>query len=136
MLASLSAVVAARVREARARVSLTQASLAEAAGVTDETISRIERGAFEPALSTLVSIADALGVGLDGLTRVDTRGLRPRRRAHGASPLATRLARAAERLDAETLRLLVNLAEKLIVPEAPAARPKRGRTSPAKRLRR
>jgi DNA-binding XRE family transcriptional regulator len=41
--------IARRVREARVHADLTQAELAEAAGVTDETISRIERGAYEPA---------------------------------------------------------------------------------------
>lgn len=55
------------VRALRRVRGLTQAALAELAGVTDETVSRLERGAFEPSLSTAIAIAKALEVSLDEL---------------------------------------------------------------------
>lgn len=60
-------VLAERVREARRRAGVNQWQLAEAAGVSNETISRIERGRFSPALPTLCRIAKALDVSLDHL---------------------------------------------------------------------
>ena len=57
-----------RVQDARKKAGLTQAKLAEAAGVTDETLSRLERGKFAVAPETLLAVADALGASLDGLT--------------------------------------------------------------------
>lgn len=59
--------LARSLKAARARAKLTQAGLAEQAGVTDETISRIERAAFEPSLSTVNDIAEALGTSVDAL---------------------------------------------------------------------
>lgn len=56
------------VRQERERVGLTQAQLAEASGLSDETVRRVELGKkFEPSLSTLVAIADALGLQVDRL---------------------------------------------------------------------
>jgi transcriptional regulator with XRE-family HTH domain len=108
--------IGSRVRHARERTGLTQAALAEATGVTDETVGRLERGAFEPTLATLVAVADALGEGLDTLVRQPP----PRRTASRAaesapmqSPLARRLAERAELLPPESVRLLLRLAELL-----------------------
>ncbi len=47
----------------------TQAELAEAIGVEQETISRFERGATLPPLSRLADIADALKCPLEHLLR-------------------------------------------------------------------
>jgi len=50
------------VREHRKRLSLTQDELAERAGTTGETISRIERGAVEASPETLRALAPVFGV--------------------------------------------------------------------------
>ncbi len=42
--------------------ALTQAQLAEQAGVTTATVARIERDEIEPRMTTLRKLADALGV--------------------------------------------------------------------------
>jgi len=55
--------VGAQVRIARRRAGLTQALLAERAGVSFETVSRIERGVLSPTARTVVALASALGVG-------------------------------------------------------------------------
>jgi transcriptional regulator with XRE-family HTH domain len=52
--------VGERARALRERAKLTQANVAEAAGVTDQTVSRLECGQ-PPALRTLRSIAEILG---------------------------------------------------------------------------
>jgi len=50
------------VREHRKRLRLTQDKLAELAGTTGETISRIERGVVEPSPETLRGLAPVFGV--------------------------------------------------------------------------
>jgi transcriptional regulator with XRE-family HTH domain len=52
---------------ARARARLSQAALAEAAGVTRQTISDIERGATNATLDVLDKIVEALGISIDQL---------------------------------------------------------------------
>jgi transcriptional regulator with XRE-family HTH domain len=110
---------------ARSRARLTQAQLAERANITDETISRIERGAFEPSLSTLHDIADALGASVDELIGRLNRPLVAR---DGAAPGAEtlRVAAAIDRLPTPTRSALVALIESLgaLLP-SPAARPVR-----------
>jgi DNA-binding XRE family transcriptional regulator len=59
--------LAKSLRAARERADLTQSALADIVGVSTETISRIERGAFEPSLSTAHDIAVALAMSLDTL---------------------------------------------------------------------
>ncbi len=51
-----------RLRELRAERSLTQARLAELAGLTEIDVSRYERGEVDPSLHTLVALARVLGV--------------------------------------------------------------------------
>ncbi len=51
----------------RARARLSQAALAEAAGLTRQTISDVERCVANPTLDALERIADALGVTLNRL---------------------------------------------------------------------
>lgn len=55
-----------RVRSARTP-PLSQERLASAAGLHRNEIHLIERGAIEPRLSTLVALADGLGVSIDEL---------------------------------------------------------------------
>jgi transcriptional regulator with XRE-family HTH domain len=47
---------------ARARKGLSQAELAERAGISRDTLSRIERGEADPTLNVLSRLADALSV--------------------------------------------------------------------------
>ena len=64
-------VVAQNVREQRHRRGMSQEALAYASGIHSSEVSRIERGAREPRLSTLVRLARALGVSpSELLTRV------------------------------------------------------------------
>ncbi|MBI5482172.1 MAG: helix-turn-helix transcriptional regulator [Deltaproteobacteria bacterium] len=104
-----------RVRQARERAGLTQAALAERAGVTDETIGRLERGAFEPALSTLVAVADALDVDLDSLVRPKGGSAATAREGPvpAGSALTRRLVLGFEVLDPEAQRLVLRLVERL-----------------------
>jgi transcriptional regulator with XRE-family HTH domain len=66
--ASDSAAIGRRIRQERERQGWSQLRLAVEAGLIPNTIWRLERGKGEdPRLSTLRSIADALGVKLTDL---------------------------------------------------------------------
>jgi DNA-binding XRE family transcriptional regulator len=54
--------LADRLLTLRAKNDLSQAGLAELAGVDRKTINRIENGHFSPALDTLVRLSSALSV--------------------------------------------------------------------------
>ena len=56
--------IAARVREAREHLGLTQAELAARIGSTQPAIARLEAGGVTPNLDTLRRIAEALGLEL------------------------------------------------------------------------
>jgi putative transcriptional regulator len=56
-----------RVKLARVENDLTQAQLAEKAGVTRQTIGLIEAGRFNPSLKLCMAIAKALNKTLDDL---------------------------------------------------------------------
>ena len=56
-----------RMRAARAAVGLSQADLAEAVGVTRQTIGLIEAGGYNPTLNLCVAICKALRVTLNDL---------------------------------------------------------------------
>lgn len=58
-----------RLRETRISRFLTQAELAEAAGVHVDQVGRIERDEVEPRLSTIRKLAAALGVEPSELVR-------------------------------------------------------------------
>jgi transcriptional regulator with XRE-family HTH domain len=122
--------LARRVAAARLRSGLTQAQLAEASGVTDETISRIERGRYEPAVSTLFRLAEALEVSLDRLAGDPAReGARggPGTTSRGKnrlSPVVRRLRARIDVLTPEAQRALLALAEQLPA-ETPRSRSSR-----------
>lgn len=59
-----------RLRKQRTRRALTQAELAERAGVTTATVARIERDEIEPRMTTLRKLAQGLEV--DPAELVDT----------------------------------------------------------------
>ena len=54
-------------RSRRLGLGLSQADLAQRAGVTRQTIGMIEAGTFNPSLRLCVAICRALGVTLDDL---------------------------------------------------------------------
>jgi predicted transcriptional regulator len=56
--------IAARIREAREHLGLTQADLAARIGSTQPAIARLEAGGVTPNLDTLRRIAEALGLEL------------------------------------------------------------------------
>ena len=116
--------LAKRVAAARMRAGLTQAQLAEGSGVTDETISRIERGRYEPAVSTLFRLAEALDLTLDQLAgeREKERGGEPRA-ASKASPVVRRLRTRIDLLTPEAQRILLRVAE--LLPDTKPARTSR-----------
>jgi transcriptional regulator with XRE-family HTH domain len=51
-----------RLKEARLRRLLTQAELAERAGMTESTVNRIEQGLQTPRISSIRKLAHALDV--------------------------------------------------------------------------
>jgi transcriptional regulator with XRE-family HTH domain len=106
--------VGQRVKALRQAQELTQSALAEAAGVTDETISRLERGTYEPAVSTLVLVAEALGTTLDLL--VHERMTDVMRNVGPATPktlLIRRIDERLESLDVPTLRALAKVVDRI-----------------------
>jgi len=57
-----------RLKELRSEKGWTQQKLAEKTGLSFNAITKIEQGlAKHPTLKTLIKIADAFGVSLDGL---------------------------------------------------------------------
>ncbi len=56
-----------RMKAARVAVGLSQADLAEAVGVTRQTIGLIEAGGYNPTLNLCVAICKALRVTLNDL---------------------------------------------------------------------
>ncbi len=100
-------------REARERAGLSQAAVAEAAGVSSETVSRIEREQNEPELSTAIAMARALGFEIR-LTGPDVP--KELREVDAHLPLVvTQLAARTVLLDATAQKALLRLAELLPV---------------------
>lgn len=58
-----------RLRRLRIEAALTQAELAEQAGIAVNTVARLERGEAEPHMSTARKLAGTLGVHPRELTR-------------------------------------------------------------------
>ena len=60
--------LAKRIKELRKKSSWSQQKLAEKAGVSYNTITKIEQGAATmPTIQTMIKIADAFGISLDAL---------------------------------------------------------------------
>ena len=60
--------LAKRVKECRKQKGWTQQKLAEKTGLSFNTITKIEQGIGDsPTLKTLLKLADAFGISLDGL---------------------------------------------------------------------
>ena len=56
-----------RLKEARTAAGLTQAELAERAGVSRKTINTVENGVFGPSTLLALALARALGTTVEGL---------------------------------------------------------------------
>lgn len=56
-----------RMKAARAALDLSQQQLADAVGVTRQTINAIERGDYNPTIKLCIAICRALGKTLDEL---------------------------------------------------------------------
>ena len=56
-----------RIKAARAALDMTQKDLAEAVGVTRQTMNAIEKGDYHPTLKLCIAICRALGKTLDEL---------------------------------------------------------------------
>jgi len=69
---------AKRLKELRERQKLSQAQLAERAGVSQGLIWQLEHGLRQPGLATLVRIAEALGVAPGELVPAKGKGLEVR----------------------------------------------------------
>lgn len=57
-----NAAFGARLRALRTAAEMTQAALAEAVGLTANSLARLERGERHPSWDTVVRLAKALGV--------------------------------------------------------------------------
>jgi transcriptional regulator with XRE-family HTH domain len=64
-------VVGANIKRFRRKKGLTQYQLAQDIGLRQESISRIEKGKYNPSLGTLERIAKALGVTVAELLKED-----------------------------------------------------------------
>ena len=56
-----------RLKEVRTAAGLTQAELAERAGVSRKTINTVENGVFTPSTLLALTLARALGTTVEGL---------------------------------------------------------------------
>lgn len=83
---------------------LTQAELAEAIGVEQETISRFERGATLPPLGRLSEIADALSCPLEDLLRTGSPRLEDK--VHGIVRVMEKLADSDQRMVGDIIEQL------------------------------
>ena len=64
---SLAAVIGVRVRQERTARDWTLDTLAEAAGVSRWMVVKVEQGAVNPSIGTLLRLSGALGIGLPAL---------------------------------------------------------------------
>ena len=105
---ALAEQVGLKIKELRERRGMTQSSLAEAAELTSDEVSRIERGVREPRFGTLERLAAALNVAAGELFSGTSRGytthdLRPSYQVR-VSRVAEQCARAVSRILSTYLR--------------------------------
>ncbi|MFI8597959.1 XRE family transcriptional regulator [Rothia koreensis] len=74
--------VGPRLRAARQRLGWTLDELADRAGLSVSTLSRLESGKRQSSLELLLPLTRQLGIGIDELVRADTPDPRVRRRAY------------------------------------------------------
>lgn len=71
-------------RKLRERAGVTQAKLAQDAGVPIGTLRNLEQGHRSPSAASLFRLADALGIGADSFAQCEEFSLRARPRRKGA----------------------------------------------------
>lgn len=109
-------------RQARHRLELTQADVAELLGMAPEVYGRLERGQMLPSVPTLRRLCTALDLsadeclGLGSASRLAT-GERPPR--YGPAPRLLRLAMRLDALSPRQLRLLTQLGRELAASKRP-----------------
>jgi transcriptional regulator with XRE-family HTH domain len=59
-----------RLREARHKAKLTQAALADSAGLTQQYVAKIEAAQINPTLATMAAIARVLGTEIGDMLRL------------------------------------------------------------------
>ncbi len=59
----------AKIKICRLRAGLSQAGLAQRAGISPNTVARLERGEHRPTLATIEALAHALSVTVSDLLR-------------------------------------------------------------------
>jgi transcriptional regulator with XRE-family HTH domain len=59
-----------RLREARHKAKLTQAALAESAGLTQQYVAKIEAGQINPTFATMAAVARVLGTEIGDMLRL------------------------------------------------------------------
>ena len=59
-----------KLREARHKAKLTQATLAESAGLTQQYVAKIEAGQINPTLATMAAITRVLGTEIGDMLRL------------------------------------------------------------------
>ena len=91
-----------RIREARLALDLSQAELADAVGMTVESISRAERGTITPTIWTLLEMCRALETDIGALV-----GESPQK--PGRSPKLERALRLMSKLPEEELDPILDL---------------------------
>ena len=117
-MAKVGEIVGRRVREIRARRGLTQAQVAESAGLAVETISRLERGRQAPRIDRLVAVAAAL----DATVGEIADGAVPKRGHDELPPDVNGLVHLLLGLDADTQRRIRQLVEVALSLGAPSRR--------------
>jgi putative transcriptional regulator len=60
-----------RIKERRSELGLTQAELAERVGVTRKTVNTVENGIFTPSTILALKLAEALGLTVERLFRIE-----------------------------------------------------------------
>lgn len=96
-----------RAREARTRLGLNQADVAERIGISNEVYGRLERGLTTPRLSTLLRLCDVLRVQPNDLLLASAA---PTYRNDGLSSELRQLAAVLEGADATTIKRLTEIA--------------------------
>src|SRR4051794_28815809 len=88
-----------RLKELRGVAGLTQAGLAEAAGVAKTTVASLEQGLYDASWPTVRALADALGVGCTAFTEPagPGRATEPGRPKKTSPPKANRRKRGGRR---------------------------------------
>lgn len=100
-------------KEARTRLHLTQAEVAEVLGMAPEVYGRIERGEFMPSVLTLVSVATVLRVTPDQLLGWSELQAKDRPAEF------ERILSLLERADESNLKRAEAILQALLAPESP-----------------